>query len=208
MNFDNFFISSRFSLSAALRRLALVLICAGLAGMPSARPLAKDQPAEVIAVAGIKFPKQIGSFRQTRSIDNEARHPGMGVTLEYKAGPTGFANIYIYDRQMPSIPTNALDPIVRTEFDSATQGVVTLAGMVNQTVELVGRYGTGTPTSRIEFLCAEFVNTTEGRRRRTFLYLTGAHGKFIKLRVTLATNDPKDLTARNFADAVARAVYD
>ena len=61
----------------------------------------------------------------------------------------------------------------------------------------------GAPERGPEFLCAEFTILDGVGKRRTFLYLTAAKGQFVKLRVTLQTNDATDPTARNFADAFA-----
>jgi hypothetical protein len=57
--------------------------------------------------------------------------------------------------------------------------------------------GTCVPTKR-KFLLGS---------RRTFLYVTGAANRFVKIRVTLRTNDAKDPAARNFADTVAGALW-
>jgi hypothetical protein len=74
-------------------------------------------------------------------------------------------------------------------------------------IALVDRYGTGSPERGREFLCYEFVLSDELGSRRTFLYVTGAASRFVKIRVTLRTNDAKDPAARNFADAVAGRLW-
>jgi hypothetical protein len=86
--------------------------------------------------------------------------------------------------------------------------VLALPGYVpSTTVKLVDRYGTGTPERGQEFLCAEFILTEVRDLRRSFLYLTGAGEKFLKIRVTLMTNDATSPEARNFADAVASGLW-
>lgn len=103
-------------------------------------------------------------------------------------------------RPWPEFPA----PQVREEFAQAIVEVTSVAG---GGIELIGAYGTGTPERGMEFLCAEFRLLDTPRARRTFLYLTGADGRFVKLRVTLRTDDETDATARNFADAVAMGLW-
>ena len=88
------------------------------------------------------------------------------------------------------------------EFNQAISEVLTL-----RAVELVDRYYTGTPESGREFLCAAFVLSDERGIRRTFLYLTGAVGNFLKIRVTLRINGETEPTARQLADAVAEHLW-
>jgi hypothetical protein len=82
------------------------------------------------------------------------------------------------------------------EFKEVTREVLSRP-MAAEQIELVDRYGTGSPERGKEFLCAEFNLRDNYGSRLTFLYLTGAAGKFVKIRVTLRTNDPTDQTALN-----------
>jgi hypothetical protein len=98
--------------------------------------------------------------------------------------------------------------LVQEEFDRATQDVVDLHGSRPCTrLQLVGRYGVGAPDTGPTFLCAEFVLSDFNGSRRTFVYLTAASEKFVKVRITLRTNDVTDPTARNFADALASQLW-
>jgi hypothetical protein len=93
------------------------------------------------------------------------------------------------------------------EFNQATHDVLSVGRPAAGSVELASRYGTGAPERGKEFLCAEFMLRDDLGSRRTFLYVTGAAHKFLKIRVTLRTNDAADPTARNFADAVASSLW-
>jgi len=101
------------------------------------------------------------------------------------------------------IPDGPISETVMAEFNQATREILSFGQSAGRTIELVSRYGTGSPERGKELLCAEFILSDDSGSRRTFVYLTGAAGNFVKIRVTLRTNDATDPTARNFADAVA-----
>jgi hypothetical protein len=63
-------------------------------------------------------------------------------------------------------------------------------------------------TTGVEFLSAECIIIDDQGPRRTYLYLTGARGHFVKIRVTLTTNDEFDATSRNFVDSVVTHFFD
>jgi hypothetical protein len=98
-----------------------------------------------------------------------------------------------------------MDALTRLEFNQAVRDVLFSSQMLgDRTFELIENYATGHPQRGIEFLCAEFLlHRSKGATARSFVYITGHNKKFIKLCVTLRTADPRDATARNFADTVA-----
>lgn len=142
-------------------------------------------------------------FVRTKTTDNEAQDPGLGYSAAYDGSSRGQATIYVYNRGMTGIPDGPMSSTVRQEFESAITSVSEMEEALGARVELVDKYGTGTPETGPEFLCAEFVLRDATATQRSFLYVTAAVGNFVKLRVTLAGNDPADSTARRFADAVA-----
>jgi hypothetical protein len=145
-------------------------------------------------------------FTRGKTINYERGHPGLGHSVAYR-GDQGEATIYIYTKGQSNIPDGPRSETVMLEFNEATSEVLSLAQSAGGRIELVERYGTGSPERGEEFLCAEFNLTDNYGSRRTFLYLTGATGNFVKIRVTLRTNEPTDPTARNFADAVAGGLW-
>lgn len=158
-------------------------------------------------VQGISFPIEIAGFTRGEIIDNEVRTKGLGTTIAYGQPPFGKATIFVYDKGLRDI-SDGPDGQVREEFDIATQDVFSRAQIPGgPAIELVSRYGTGTPLTRREFLCAEFVQHSPNGQMRSFLYVTGAKVNFVKIRVTLATDDPRDPSARNFANAVAKVLW-
>lgn len=167
-----------------------------------------DADAEGIIVGGIKLAKQYTTFARGNLTNNEKDHPGLGFTVAYNGGNTGESTIYIYNKGISDIANGPGSNLVRQEFDRATRDALEVPDhLPGRKVTLIGRYGTGTPERGQEFLCAEFVLTDVSGSRRTFLYLTGASGNFVKIRVTLRTNDPSDPSARDFADALASQLW-
>jgi hypothetical protein len=113
----------------------------------------------------------------------------------------------VYNKGRRDITDGSMSETVMAEFNEATHEVLSVGHSTGTEIKLIERYGTGTPERGGEFLCAVFILSDEHGPRRTFLYLTGAAGNFVKIRVTLRTNDATDPTARNFADAVARRIW-
>jgi hypothetical protein len=161
---------------------------------------------ESISVGGIALESAYAGFIRGKVTDNEKENPGYGYTVAYH-GHEGDATIYVYSKSQREIPNGPASKVVMEEFNQATQEIIALGQMTGSKIELVDRYGTGSPERGGEFLCAEFVLSDGAGSRRTFLYVTGAANRFVKIRVTLRTNDARDPAARNFADAVARGLW-
>lgn len=155
-------------------------------------------------VNGIELLRIYAGFEQGAITNNETNHTGLGYSVAYHGREKGEATIYIYGKTLTDIPDGPASPPTREEYEQAIAEVASIAG---RAIELIGTYVTGSPERGMEFLCAEFrLSDTKGTRR-TFLYLTAAGGRFVKLRVTLRTDDETDATARNFADAVAIGLW-
>ena len=146
-------------------------------------------------------------FERGKITNNEPQNPDLGYSTAYHGRHLGEATIYVYDLGQEDIPDGPTSRTILDEFNRATNDVLALP-INGRRVELIDRYGTGAPDRGKEFLCAEFVLEDEVGRRRSFLYLTGADRHFVKIRVTLRSNDPADPTAREFADAVAFHLWD
>ena len=158
---------------------------------------------------GIKFPTKIGVFERGEVTNNEFTHSGLGHTIAYGGTSIGKATILVYDKELSDIPDGPTEPLIRNEFDEATQDVLdAFQNLEDRTIEIVDQYVTGGLERGAEFLCSEFLVRFREGAQRTFLYVSGAKEKFIKLRVTLASDNPSNPTPREFADAVAGLVWD
>jgi hypothetical protein len=155
------------------------------------------------SVFGTKLPNTLGGFERGATTNNEPTSSGMGCTIRYYSASSGKATVFVYNKCIMLIPNGPMDPLIRREFDQASRDILRSSQYSHRTFELIEQYATGSPGDGPEFLCSEFLERSSSSTVRTFLYVTGARGSFVKLRVTLTTDDPRDSTARDFADSIA-----
>ena len=166
-----------------------------------------EQSSESITVEGIAWETAYAGFSRGKLTDHERDNPGFGYAIAYHGGGKGEATVYVYNKRQHDIPDGPNSEMARAEFSQATQEVFLSAQMSGGKMELVSQCGTGSPDRGMEFLCAEFIKTDGLGSRLTFLYLTGYAKNFVKIRVTLRTNDAADPSARDFVDAVASRLW-
>ena len=165
-----------------------------------------DATGESILVGGIALDPVYAEFRRGNVTDNEKVNPGYGFTVAYHSR-MGEATIYVYDMGKLEIPDGPTSPAVMDEFNEATLEVDEFARLTGTKAELSKRYGTGSPERGKEFLCAEFVLSDKSGPQRSFLYVTGAANRFVKIRLTLPDNESNASIARRFVDAVASQLW-
>jgi hypothetical protein len=158
-----------------------------------------NESDQVIVVGGVKLSVQYAGFTRGNVIDYETEHPGLGISVAYR-GEQGESTIYIYDKGLSEITDGPMSQLIQQEFEQALQDVLNAP---NGRGELISQHVIGAPGRGPEFLCAEFILKDAIRSRRTLLYLTGASGHFVKIRITLRMNDPSNSAARDFVHAVA-----
>ncbi len=166
-----------------------------------------DENGDSILVAGIAMETAYAGFTRGKLTDNELENPGLGYTIAYHGGDQGEATVFVYSLGQHDIPNGPMSEVIVRQLNQATRELIWHSQTVGRTAELVSRYGTRSPDRGAEFLCAEFILTDASGARRTFIYVTGCAKNFVKIRVTLRTNDETDSTARNFADAVAHRLW-
>ena len=166
-----------------------------------------DENSECILVGGIELHTAYTGFGRGKLTDNERDNPGLGYTIAYHGGDKGEATVFVYTNGEHDIPDGPISAMVIAEFNRTTREIISFRQTGGTRMELVSRYGTGSPDRGEEFLCAEFILTDAQGARRTFVYVTGYAKHFLKIRVTLRTNEATDRTARTFADAVARRLW-
>ena len=166
-----------------------------------------DKSGDSILVAGIAMETAYAGFTRGKLTDNELENPGLGYTIDYHGSDQGEATVYIYSLCQRDIPNGPNSEVIVDQLNQASRDLIGYNQTVGRRAELVSRYGTGSPDRGAEFLCAEFILTDDFRAWRTFVYVTGCAKNFVKIRVTLRTNDGTDPTARNFADAFARQLW-
>jgi hypothetical protein len=161
-----------------------------------------------LRVLGFDFPSEINDFTRGDIIDNELKHPGLGYTIAYHGPQAGEeATVYVYDLGIRNIPDGPLNTAARQAFDQAAGDVLATEGypgLGRVKVSMVDQYVANSGAGEAQFLCAEFVfQMADGSAQRSYLYLTGARSKFLKIRTTLPTSDATITTAREFADTAA-----
>lgn len=166
-----------------------------------------EEERESVLVGGIAWETGYAGFSRGKLTDNERDSPGLGYTIAYHGGHKGEATVFIYTKGQRDIPDGPISETVMGEFNQATHEIIQFGQLGDKRLELVSRYGTGSPDRGKEFLCAEFILTDGLGSRRTFLYVTGCAKNFVKIRITLHTNDAADPTARNFVDIVASRLW-
>lgn len=120
--------------------------------------------------SNVKLPYEIGWFHFDNIIDNEAKVKGMGQSIAYGA-PGIKANIYIYDKGLPLIPSDIDSQIVRGEFQSAVADFKTV---------YPDPFVRGEP-ARIRYFLIQTFNVGDDV---AYVGLGSVKGKFIKIRIT------------------------
>jgi hypothetical protein len=180
-----------------------IIACAFLMALLCAA--AADDLAELRGL-GFDFPSEINGFARGDIIDNEAGHPGLGYTVAYHGPRAGAeATVYVYDLGIRDIPDGPSNAVARQAFDQAARDVLATEGYVGRVkITMVDRYVAESRAGEAQFLCAEFVfQMADGSAQRSYLYLTGARSKFLKIRATLPASDATMTTAPEFADTAA-----
>jgi hypothetical protein len=104
----------------------------------------------------------------------------LGFTVAFHGGDHGKSTVYIYDKSLSGIPDEPMSELVLEEFNKATRDVLAMAEFrPARNIMLTDRYGTGDPGREREFLVLN--SSWKIRSRRSFLYLTGACGRLVKI---------------------------
>lgn len=170
-------------LVAASHLAALALMAPVFAQAPEPGPLSK---------AGYTFPESLLDFRRISYRDYEPDSPGLGFSVGYR-NPILIVTVYLYDRKADDIGNGTDTPAVAGEFE---QSFAELKAAVEQGVYRDGgRFQVtdrgeilATPDMPVAFRYLAFELIGEQSRRRSYLFLTGLRGKFLKLRITAAPN--------------------
>ena len=186
-----------------MKVIASILLTAFLAlaptGLAAQQTRGDGGPGDVIH-AGLTFPTSLLDLKRISVRDYE--EPGLGFSIGYQS-PTITATVFVYDRRIRNIPAGIDSPEVRAEFDRAYAEL-----------ERAVRQGTHPSINRLELRERGELRTTpikfrfatvdlfgSGNAKRSFLFVTGFHGAFLKARIT-ALNAGGDAEAKNFIKAL------
>jgi hypothetical protein len=137
---------------------------------------------------GISFPDQLGGMNRGEITDFEKDHPGLGVGILYRASdPAIYADIYVYNLGVPSIPTGWDSKMIHDEWKQAEGDIYTIEkqGKYQQVKNLKESSALlGMDKNAPIALRADFSYISNGSKKLSYLYMMGYHKNFIKIRFT------------------------
>jgi hypothetical protein len=172
-------------------------------GVPRQEVSEHDEEVEVFEM---RFGRELAGFTAAYVCDYEGKVPGLGKSIAYSGGQTGEATLYVYDKQQNNIPDGPESQEVYDEFQIAIRDVFYLAERNGHSLKLLEIYVTGSPAVGAQFLCAELQLLDERGEHLTCVYMTGAKGRYLKLRMTLPRVEQASLVARTLADDIATCI--
>lgn len=192
----------QFIRGGVLLPLLVVLSPAMIHAMENAESIGMEQ-----SYLGLTMPESIAGMRRNKTIDNEPRKQGLGISIQYD-GFEVVAEVDIYDLQLDEISDGPESKLVLNHFYEVLQMFeLAVSEGAYDSVELIEKYGTGSPDRGQEFLCAELAIIRDGGAFHSYFYLTGYRGKFVKIRLTMPADNPQAQLARNFADETAKIFW-
>lgn len=161
---------------------AILLAVTILAGPGSA--LAED-----LVKGGYTFPVAVLDFRRSSVHDFEPQHPGLGFAVGYQS-ETLRVTVYVYDGGATGIGEGSKTPAVARELDQAyadmRKAVEQGAYQAGARYEAAGEGDVAWPDVPVAYRYRALDLIAGSSRRRSYLFLTGLRGKFLKLRITAA----------------------
>jgi hypothetical protein len=150
-------------------------------------------PYYVDPATGILFPYEIGWMHFDKAVENEAAHPGLGLTISYAALNIQ-ASVYVYSRNIEPFPAMFDLDFVSAEFDAAASDLLGFNSDGRSADDrTLAVSGGGT-----SYLWQAF----EIGAHQSALALTTARRNYVKLRMTWLAEPLFDEVASEFIDAV------
>jgi hypothetical protein len=182
---------------------ALCGIAALLAALIAGAASAQSQ----VVYFGLPFPENVAGFARGSTHDFEKTHPGLGYSVKYTRRPW-FADIYIYDMRLRTIPEDPRSDAVRSQFERAEGDIFAQQKSGRyQNVALRGRYSIADGNKRDRVTCGNFTLTRGTAKLDSYLCVAGWRNKFVKFRISAPTASGNDARARQFVEAWARTLW-
>jgi hypothetical protein len=179
---------------ARMTRLLLPWLVIGLA--------AAAAHAETAAAMAAAMPASLGTFARVGTMDYEARRPGLGHAVRYRAGAT-HADVFIYDLGEPGVPDGAGSGRVRAQHRQMLADIEQVYRQQGRRIaaqSLIDGVATGLGCTSFRFAAAD------GAEGYSLACLTGAGGQFVKIRVTGPADDASIAAMHGFAAGATAAV--
>ena len=137
---------------------------------------------------GLSFPDQLGGMTRGEATEFEKDHPGLGVGILYRSpNPAIYADIYIYNLGIKSIPTGSNTKEIHDQWKQAEGDIYTLEKQGKyKSVKKLYEASTllGMDRNAPTALRADFSYASLGTKKLSYLYLLGYKNNFIKIRFT------------------------
>lgn len=184
-------------------RAALVVLSLASAGS-YAQPLT-HQPT------GIVLPEEIAGFRRTSHRDYEASQAGLGTGYNYNNGTGAVATVYIYTAGQTDIASGIGSPLMARLREQTLREIVEFAKSRAEITEHLAhhRLQVKAEGGDIPILFDVLTITGPSGTRDTLLWLWGARGHFLKIRMTrLPKGELPQAQIEAFYEFVARNAAD
>lgn len=151
---------------------------------------------------GLTFPEFMAGTKVEGHHDFEKKSPGLGHGVEYRA-PGWKINVYIYDLKIRSIPGDLNSAEVTGQLDQARRDVFAAQEKgIYSDVRVVNKYTLSDLAKRARLRCLTFsFNHKRAGPVDSFLCLTSWRGKFVKFRMTVASDENSESDARQYLGA-------
>jgi hypothetical protein len=151
-----------------------------------------------------KLPASLAGFSKGEVTDFESKKPGLGQSVNYVR--SGWrADIYIYDMGLKSIPSGPKNAVVVKQLEQAKQDIYSIqkAGHYSG-VEMKGAFEIKNAAGKPAFNCVslQLVRKDMGASD-SYLCMTGAANKFVKVRLSTAQSPAADEIAKRFVTELA-----
>jgi hypothetical protein len=144
------------------------------------------------------MPPVLVGFSRKKVTDFESDKAGLGYGISYSRSLYQ-ANIFIYDLGIKSIPLGPKSDIVKNQLECATQDINN-AGYTD--VKAKNTFETHNTAGKPVFSCIQFQLTLR-EPSDSFLCITGAANKIVKVRVSVAHTASSEETSKRFISELA-----
>ncbi|MCP4617806.1 MAG: hypothetical protein GY844_15400 [Bradyrhizobium sp.] len=155
-------------------------------------------------IYGLSIPDRVGSLVYGRTIDFEAKSPGLGYALRFGGKPGWMVDVYLYDLGQRTIPADAESAVIRNQLMQARGDVFEL-GKRGTYADVTDKGDFTVPsTGKPRFICSSF-SYLRGERVdidvESYLCLSSWNNKFVKVRMTAPKGTMSRSDATDFVQA-------
>jgi hypothetical protein len=155
-----------------MKNLGLLMVVLAGAQLAAAEGVLKLEPSP------LEMPTRIGPLSTTGE-PHKYDEPGLGVSWQYNAAGLSLT-VYVYDADIKDLADGADTVPICREFEIAKRGIAQSYQKVELKSQRLVRVGEGAEAPRVREAVFEFER--EQRPQISYVWITSAAGKFLKLR--------------------------